>query len=312
MSPRILQVSRLTPAFETALAAQFSVVPLWIERDRTAFLRERGAGFDVVVTTAPIGASAELLAALPNLKAIVSRGVGYETIALDEARRRGILVSNTPGVLNGCVADLAFGALIAVARELCAADRYVRQGDWEKARYPLTTRVHGKKLGILGLGAIGRTIAKRASGFDMQVRYHNRRAAPDVDYGYEPSLVELARWADFLVVACSGGPDTQGLVSSEVLRALGAAGYLVNVARGSVVDEAALIEALQEKRIAGAALDVYAHEPHVPEALRALENAVLLPHISSNSRETLAAMESLVLDNLHSYCAMARLVTPVV
>lgn len=308
---KILQVARLTPRFEELLAARYRVCPLWAQADRDAFLRDRGGEFEIVVTTAPVGASAALLAQLPNLKAIVSRGVGLETIALSEARARHIAVSNTPDVLNGCVADAAFGALIAVARELVAADRFLRRGDWSRGRYPLTTRVHGKRLGILGLGAIGRTIARRASGFDMEIRYHNRSAVADVPYTYEATPCSLARWADFLVVSCTGGPHTRGLVSAEVLSALGAGGYLVNVSRGSVVDERALIEALVDKRIAGAALDVYENEPHVPDALLALDNVVLLPHLASNSRETLGAMEALLLDNLRRFLADGQLVTPV-
>jgi hydroxypyruvate reductase len=187
----------------------------------------------------------------------------------------------------------------------------VRRGDWERGRFPMMTRISGKRLGIVGLGAIGRTIARRASGFDMEVRYHNRREAAGVTYAYEPSLPELARWADFLVLSCSGGPDTRGMISTDVLAALGPAGYLVNVSRGSVVDETALVRALIEQRIAGAALDVYEHEPHVPEPLISLENVVLLPHISSSSRETFAAMEALLLDNLRSYFAGKDVKTPV-
>ncbi len=309
--PCILQNARLSPETERVLDNEFTVHRMCGEPDREAFLAAYGAAFDAIVTTAPVGASADLIDALPNLKVIVSRGVGTETIDLECARTLGIPVSNTPGVLTDCVADLAFGALIAAARGLCAADRYVRRGDWQRGRFPMTTRVSGKRLGIVGLGAIGRTIAKRASGFDMEVRYHNRRAAKDVPYAYEASLLELARWADFLVISCSGGPATRRLVSAEVVCALGADGYLVNVSRGSVVDESALVSALVERRIAGAALDVYEHEPDVPEVLLTLDHVVLLPHISSSSRETFAAMEQLVLDNLRSFFAGGQLVTPV-
>ena len=311
MSPSILQNARLSPELERTLAGEFRVHPLWQEKDAPAFLARHGGEFTGLVTTAPVGASAALIDALPNLKVIASRGVGYDTIALDRARSRGILVAYTPGVLTDCVADLAFGALIAAARGLCAADRFVRRGDWQRGRFGMTTRVSGKRLGILGLGAIGRTIAKRASGFDMEVRYHNRSAVPDVPYVREPSLLELARWADFLVVACSGGPETRHLVSAKVIAALGPEAFLVNVSRGTVVDEPVLVDALVNKRIAGAALDVYEREPHVPEALLALDNVVLLPHVSSSSRETFAAMEALVLENLRRYFAEGKVVTPV-
>lgn len=309
--PLILQAARLTPDFEQRLAAEFAVHPLWSEADRPGFLRERGANFEILVTTAPAGADAPLIAALPGLRAVVCRGVGVDAIDLGAARRRNIVVSNTPGVLTGCVADAAVGALIAAARGLCAADRFVRRGDWLRGRFPATTRVHGKRLGIVGLGAIGRAVARRAAGFDLDVRYHNRRPAPDTPYVYEPSLAALARWCDFLMVCCSGGPETRGLISADILSALGPAGYLVNVARGSVVDEPALVAALVERRIAGAALDVHAHEPQVHEALLALDTVVLLPHLASNTRETFAAMEDLVLANLRSFCVEGRLLTPV-
>lgn len=279
--------------------------------DRERLIMQHGARIDAIVTTAPVGVPAGLIDALPNLRVIASRGVGYDTIDIACARRRGIAVSYTPDVLTDCVADLAFGALIAAARNICAADRFVRRGDWMRGRFPMSTRVSGKRLGILGLGAIGRAIAKRASGFDLEIRYHNRRPVDGAAYRYEPSLVELARWADFLVVSCSGGPETRGIVSSEVIAALGSKGYLVNVSRGSVVDEPALVQALVGSRIAGAALDVYEREPHVPEALLPLDNVVLLPHISSSSRETFAAMEALVLENLRSFFERGELTTPV-
>ena len=311
MKLAILQNGRLSPEFEAALAEEFAVHPLWRETDAATFLKQHGAQFVGLVTTAPVGAAAPLIDALPNLRVIASRGVGYETIDVERARSRGVQVSNTPGVLTDCVADLAFGALIASARNLCAADRFVRRGDWRRGRFPLATRVSGKRLGIVGLGAIGRTIAKRASGFDMEIRYHNRRRVADVPYRHEPSLLDLAHWADFLVVSCSGGAETRGLISAEVIAALGCDAYLVNISRGTVVDEPALVDALVNRRIAGAALDVYAREPDVPEELLHLDNAVLLPHISSSSRETFAAMEALVLANLRSFFAEGKLVTPV-
>jgi lactate dehydrogenase-like 2-hydroxyacid dehydrogenase len=309
--PALLQVAPLSAEAERALNDEFAVHRLFEQPNRDRLLAVSGAAIEAMVTTAPVGAGAGLMGALPNLKLIASRGVGYETIDLACARQRGIVVTNTPGVLNDCVADLAFGALIAAARGIPAADRFVRRGDWQRGRFPMMTRISGKRLGIVGLGAIGRTIARRASGFDMEVRYHNRREAAGVTYAYEPSLPELARWADFLVLSCSGGPDTRGMISTDVLAALGPAGYLVNVSRGSVVDETALVQALIEQRIAGAALDVYEHEPHVPERLISLENVVLLPNISSSSRETFAAMEALLLDNVRSYFAGEGVKTPV-
>jgi lactate dehydrogenase-like 2-hydroxyacid dehydrogenase len=252
------------------------------------------------------------MAALPALKAICSFGVGYETIDVDEATRRGIVVSNTPDVLNDCVADIAFGLLIDVARGLSASDRFARRGDWLKGAFPLQTRVSGKRLGILGLGRIGRVIARRASGFDMEVRYHSRQPVATVDYRYEPTLTGLAQWADFLVVASAGGAETRHLVSPEVIAALGPDGYLINIARGSVIDEAALVDGLVNRRIAGAGLDVFADEPKIPAALLDLDNVVLLPHVASGTHETRQAMADLTLANLRQFLASGTLLTGVV
>jgi len=312
MKPRVLQVGALTPALEAALAGRFDVHPLWREAAAKAFLAARGAEFTAVATSARYGADRALIESLPSLKVIASFGVGTDTIDLDAARARGVAVSNTPEVLNDCVADLAFGLLLDVARRLSAADRFVRRGDWLEGGFPLATKVSGKKLGIVGLGRIGAAIAKRGGGFDMTVRYHNRRPVEGSPHGYEASLPALAAWADFLVVACSGGPATRHLVSAEVIDALGPQGFLVNIARGSVVDEAALVAALLAGRIAGAALDVFEHEPNVPPALFGLDNVVLLPHIASGTHETRKAMGDCVFANLQSWFDHGRLLTPVV
>jgi hydroxypyruvate reductase len=310
--PRLLQNGRLSPDLESALAQEFDIHPLWRETDPAAFLAKRGGEFAGVVTSAPVGANASLIDALPALKVISSRGVGYETIDLDAAKRRGVVVSNTPSVLNDCVADLAFGALMDVARGLSAADRFVRRGDWQREKFPLMTSITGKRLGIVGLGRIGRTVAKRASGFEMEVRYNDLRPIPEVPYTFEPSVTELARWTDFLVISSAGGPQSRHLVSAEVLAALGPKGFLINAARGTVVDETALVDALVNKRIAGAALDVFQDEPNVPAALMSLDNVVLLPHIASGTHETRKAMEDLVLANLRSFFTEGKLLTPVV
>ena len=308
---RVLQAGRLMPELEAALAEQFDVHPLWNEKDQKRFLAEQGAGFQALVTTSKNGADAALMDAMPNLKAIAHFGVGYDTVDAGAAAKRGIGLSNTPDVLNDCVADVAMGLLIDAARGLSASDRFVRRGDWLKGPFPLTTRVSGKKLGIAGLGRIGQAIAKRAQGFDMDIRYHSRKPVAGVAFTHEPSLVSLAQWCDFLVVIVSGGPATRHLVSAEVIEALGPQGYLVNVSRGSVVDEAALVDALVNRRIAGAGLDVFEDEPRVPQALMALDNVVLLPHLASGTRETRQAMADLVLANLHSWFDHGRLVTPV-
>ena len=312
MKPRLLQHGRLMASLEAALAEHFDVQPLWSEPDPRAFLAARGGEFVGLVTSARFGADRALMAALPRLAVIANFGVGVDTIDLEAARERRVAVANTPDVLTDCVADLAFGLVIDAARGLSAADRFVRRGDWLRGPFPLASRVSGKRLGIVGLGRIGAAIARRAGGFDMPVRYHNRRPVEGTPYQYEARLPALAEWADFLVVACSGGAATRHLVSRPVLDALGPAGFLVNISRGSVVDEAALVEALQAGRIAGAGLDVFEDEPNVPATLFALDNVVLLPHIASATRETRQAMADCVVANLRSWFDHGRLLTPVV
>jgi len=308
--PRVLQKGRLMPALEVQLNERYDVQGLWQHSDAAAFLEAHGSEFSGLVTSANVGADAQLIDQLPQLRVISSFGVGIDKIDLHAAQRRGVAVGYTPDVLNDCVADLAIGMLIDVARGISAADRYVRRGEWQRGNYPLTTRVSGKRLGIFGLGRIGRAIAKRASGFDMSVRYTNRSPVAGTPYAFEPSLVELAKWADFLVVAAAGGPSTRRQVSAAVLEALGPKGFVINVSRGTVIDEAALVDALVQRRIAGAALDVFEHEPQVPQALFELDNVVLLPHVASGTQETRQAMADLVLANLASYYADGKLVTP--
>jgi lactate dehydrogenase-like 2-hydroxyacid dehydrogenase len=311
MSHRLLiQQGALTPPLQARLQARYETRMLPVPgAERDAFLDAHGKGAVALATNARYGASAELIAKLPDLKVISSLGVGLDAIDLPAMRARGIAVGFTPEVLNDCVADIAFALLMAVARRVAAADAFVRRGDWPKNSFPLTTRVAGKRLGILGMGRIGSVIARRASGFDMEVRYHNRRQVTGSVHGYAETPRELAEWADFLVVASAGGAETRGLVSTGVLDALGPKGYLVNVSRGTVVDEPVLIEYLQQKRIAGAGLDVFEQEPQVPEALRALDNVVLLPHIASNTEETRAAMTQRVEDNLEAFLAGRPLVS---
>jgi hydroxypyruvate reductase len=311
MKPRILQNGRLLPAVEAALAQDFDLHALWAETDPAAYLASHGHEFAGLVTSARVGADAALIKALPSLKVISSFGVGYDTIDVAAARQRGVVIGYTPDVLNDCVADLAWGGLIDVARGMTESDRFLRRGDWHKGPFRLATRVSGKRLGVLGLGRIGRSIAKRDLGFDMEVRYHNRQPVPDAPYGYEASAVDLARWADFLVVATAGGAQTRHLVSAAVLEALGPEGYLINISRGTVIDEAALVEALIQHRIAGAALDVYENEPRVPAALLALDHVVLLPHISSATHETRKAMGDLTVANLKQFFQTGQLLTPI-
>ena len=303
MRHRLLQNGPLAPDLEAQLARQYDIHRLWKESDPKAFLANHGGDFVGLVTSARHGADTALLEAMPALKVISSFGVGLDAFDLETARAKGIPIGYTPDVLNDCVADTAFALLMDAARNLSAADRFVRRGDWRTHQFPLATKVSGKRLGILGMGRIGRVIARRASGFDMEVRYHNRSQASDVTCGYAPTLLELATWADFLVIASAGGDETRGLVSREILDALGPKGYLINISRGSVTDQDALVDALVHKRIAGAGLDVFEHEPDVPEALMALDNVVLLPHVASNTHETRSAMAQRVQDNLVAFFA---------
>ena len=310
MSPhRLLNVGRLPLALVARLADAYPLTTLAEQPDPAAWLAQHGASIHGLVTSAPVGADAALMARLPALQVISSFGVGLDKIDLGAAQARGIAVGYTPDVLNDCVADTAFGLLIDVARGFSAADRFVRRGAWPQGPFPLARKVSGARLGLVGMGRIGRTIAQRSVGFDMAVRYHSRRSVADVPWAHEASLIELARWADFLVLITAGGEGTRHLVNAQVLDALGPEGYLINVARGSVVDEAALVAALRDGRIAGAGLDVFQNEPQVPTELLALDNVVLLPHVASATHQTRQAMADRVFDNLQSLYATGQLVS---
>jgi lactate dehydrogenase-like 2-hydroxyacid dehydrogenase len=252
-----------------------------------------------VATGGGTGVPRPIMDALPRLEIIAVNGIGTDAVDLERARARGIRVATTPGVLTDDVADMAMGLLLAVMRGLSAGDRFVRAGRWgADGSLPLARKVGGKRLGILGLGQVGRAVARRAEAFGMEIAYTDLRAFDDVAHRHEPELAALAGWADALIVAASGGPGSRGIVDGGVLDALGPEGVLVNVARGSVVDEAALVAALTEGRLGGAGLDVFAHEPHVPEALLGLDRVVLQPHRASATVETRLAMGELVLANL--------------
>ena len=266
----------------------------------------------VAVTSGVWGVRREHLDRMPGLGAVVNFGVGYDSTDVGEASRRGVVVSNTPDVLTDCVADAAVGLVIDVMRRLSAADRFVRRGEWAGGSVPaLARRVSGAHVGILGLGRIGMAIAHRLTAFDATISYHNRRERADVRYSYAASPVELATACDVLVIATAGGTDSRHLVDREVLDALGPEGFLVNVARGSVVDEQALVAALEGGRLAGAGLDVFADEPRVPAALLDRDDVVLLPHLGSATVETRAAMAELVLANVERFLADGTLITPV-
>jgi hydroxypyruvate reductase len=297
----VLQIGPLMPALEAALREGCTVLTA-NSLDATSPLADMTAAASVqaVVTSAPVGVPAAWLPQLPALKVVSSFGVGLDKLPLDACREHKLPVGYTPDVLNDCVADLAMGLLLDGARRIAAADRFVRGGHWLQGRFPVTTRVSGKRLGIVGLGRIGQAVAHRALGFDMDIAYHNRRPVEGAAWRHEPSLLALADWADFLVLTLAGGAGTRHLVNADVLRALGPKGLLVNVARGSVVDEAALIACLQSGELGGAALDVFEDEPRVPEALLALEQVVLVPHMASGTQDTRQAMADLTLANLRA------------
>lgn len=267
--------------------------------------------------TALVGTGSEskvdknLLCMLPNVKLIALCGVGYDGIEMAAIQERGIVVTHTPGTMTADVADLALGLMLAMGRRIPQADHYLRNGDWVMEPFAMTRRVSGKRLGVLGLGRIGRAIAKRAEAFDMTVDYCSRAPKPEVPYAFHADVASLAEAVDFLVVATPGGAETKSLVNAEVLAKLGPKGFLINIARGSVVDPVALVQALKDKTIAGAGLDVFWDEPRVPAELRGLSNVVLTPHIGSHTEETRRDMANLTMANLRAFYAQETLPTPV-
>lgn len=309
--PAVLTVAKLPPFYFEALKAAFEVHDRLHETDPEAFARiapsirgVTGGGSSKVPRA--------LIEKLPNLEMISVMGVGYDGVDVAAAKERGIPVTHTPGVLDDEVADLALGLMLSVARRIPLSDRYVREGRWpEKGPMPLARKMSGARLGIVGLGRIGGAIAKRAEAFGMKIAYCTRNRRSESAYSYFGDVKQLAANSDFLVVSAPGGAGTKHLVNAQVLEALGPRGFLINVARGSVVDEAALIAALQQGRIAGAGLDVFEKEPYVPELFWKMDNVVLTPHIATTTHETLQAMADLALDNLKAHFARKPLLSPV-
>ena len=313
MKPDILLIEPMMAAIERQLDAGYRVHRLAEAADPEALVARVAPTIRAIVTGGATGASPELVERLPALEIIAINGIGTDAVDLGQARARGVRVTTTPDVLTEDVADLAMGLLLAAARRICVGDRFVRAGRWRRREpLPLAAKVSGKKLGILGMGRVGRAIARRAEAFGLEIAYHDLRAFDDLPFTYRPGLAELAAWADVLVVAAAGGPQSRGIVDRTVLDALGPAGILVNVARGSVVDEPALVAALLEGRLGGAGLDVFVDEPEVPEALLALDQVVLQPHRASATVETRIAMGELVLANLAAHFAGGPPVTRVV
>ncbi|MGO4526845.1 2-hydroxyacid dehydrogenase [Microvirga sp. 2MCAF35] len=308
----ILMTAPMMPIVIDALDKAFTLYRLWEQNDKEAFLKEFGPRIRGVATSTLFGrVDSTLLDLLPNAEIVSSFGVGYDNVDAEEAAKRNIVVTNTPGVLDDEVADLTLGLLLATLRKIPQADRYLRDGKWLKASFPLSTTLRDRKIGIVGLGRIGKAIARRLSGFDVSIAYHGRTQQDDVAYPYYPTVTGLAEACDVLIVITPGGSATKHLIDAEVLKALGPNGVLINVARGTVVDEQALIEALKSGTILSAGLDVYEDEPRVPQELIDLEHVVLLPHIASASVHTRNAMGKLVADNLISWFDGKGPMTPV-
>lgn len=309
--PHILTVAKLPPFLMEPLQAAYEVHDRLHESDPAAFARVA----PLVRAIAGGGESKvprSLMEQLPALEMVSIMGVGYDGVDVAAALDKRIPVTHTPGVLNDEVADLAIGLMLSVARRIPLADRYVRAGRWAKeGAMPLARKVSGARLGIVGLGRIGQAIANRAEAFGMAIAYTARSAKAELAYTFYPTAQALAAQVDFLVVITPGGAGTRHMINAEVLKALGPEGYLINVARGSVVDEAALVDALQQGVIAGAALDVFEKEPHPTEALWSMDNVVLTPHMASATVQTRHAMAKLAVDNLRAHFAGQALFTPV-
>ncbi|WP_417372562.1 2-hydroxyacid dehydrogenase [Glutamicibacter protophormiae] len=309
----ILQVGPVNPAVAQSLSRKFGALELPDAGPaREALLEARGAQIRVAVCSGRVGVDTELMLRLPRLEAIINFGVGYDATDIELARERGIAVSNTPDVLTNCVADTALGLYLNTLRSLPAAERFVRDGSWTSGQnFRLTKRASGTRVGILGLGRIGQAIAVRLQAFGCEIHYHNRSEKQGAGYTYHSSAVSLAAATDVLMIAAAGGPHSAGLVDREVIEAVGPQGFIINIARGSVIDETALLEALRSGAVAGAGLDVFANEPHLPPGLLELENVVLLPHVGSGTIETRRDMAALTLENLRSYLTDRTLLTPI-
>ena len=307
----LLLIGDVTDTMRAHLAAKFTIHELADMTDPLAWLKEHGAKIQYVSTNGHDGIRPEYVEAMPDLKLISCYGVGYDAIDTAQAVSRGIWVTHTPNVLNAEVATTALMLMLACYRNLLADDAYVRSGKWQTdGNAPLTRTADNRTVGIVGLGRIGQAIADKLAPFNAKILYHARNEK-SVDYTYYSDLTAMARDSEVLICITPGGPSTHKLVNADVIKALGPEGILINVSRGSVVDEAALIAALQEQRLGAAGLDVFEHEPKVPTALRALSNVVLLPHVGSATHETRAAMGALTVDNLLQHFEQGTVISPV-
>jgi lactate dehydrogenase-like 2-hydroxyacid dehydrogenase len=311
MKAEIIVVGKIFDVTQAKLDREFTCHKLYEAPDRNAFLEQHAPTVRGLATFGPSGADAALMDALPRLEIIANFGVGVDAIDLAAARQRNIIVTNTPDVLNECVSDTAMALVLDALRRFPQSETYLRSGYWAtRGAFPLTTSLGGKTLGILGLGRIGESIAKRALAFGMKIRYHNR-SRKSVPYPYDADPVALAKNADVLLVATPGGAETARIINARVLDALGPEGFLVNIARGSVVDEPVLLRYLKEGKIAGAGLDVFDNEPKINPEWFAVDNAVLYPHVGSATVETRTAMGDLQVENLRLHFAGKPVKTPV-
>jgi len=308
MQPDILVTAQLPSVLYDPLKASYRCHDYYQASDKAGLLSANGAQIRGLVQSGRTMAPVSLLDALPKLEIISVSGVGYDGVPVAYCKQRGIKVTHTPDVLTDDVADVALGLILMTGRGFVSADRFVRTGAWEKRGPELTTKLGGKKVGILGLGRIGKAIAQRVAAMGMKVAYTDR-IRQDVAYEFFPDLAALASAVDFLVVACTGGEATRHAVNADVFAALGKKGTLINIARGSIVDEPALIAALESGTIKGAGLDVYADEPRIPSELLSMENVVLLPHVGSSTRETRLAMGDLCRANLDLWFAEKKVLT---
>ena len=312
MKPDLFVVGPIYPPALKIIDDTYTTHKLWLAPDKDAFIASVADRCIAAATSGTNGMRAPMIAKLPKLKLIAHFGVGVDSLDVDAAKARGITVTNTPDVLTEEVADLTLGLLLATMRRLGAAERHVRSGQWRaKGPMPLTDSLQGKTVGIMGMGRIGKAIARRCEAFNLKIAYQGPNRKPDLAWPYYADPVALARDCDIIIAAFPGGDSTNGLVSRAVIEALGPQGILINIARGSVVDEEALVEALVSGKLGGAGLDVFVHEPKVPEALFALDNVVLLPHVGSATHPTRMAMGQLQIDNLAAFFAGKPLKTPV-
>ncbi|HYS68437.1 MAG TPA: 2-hydroxyacid dehydrogenase [Paraburkholderia sp.] len=310
MKPSLLILIHFDDASRASIEAAFDVVYAPDSAQRSAAIGAHGDTIRAVLTNGTTGLTAAEIDRMPQLELISALGAGYENLAVDHARSRRIVLVNGAGTNDHCVADHAFALLLAIVREVPQLDRATRDGIWRDA-LPMQPNVSGKRLGIVGLGNIGEKVARRGAGFDMEIGYHNRKPRDGSALRYFDSVAALAQWSDFLVVATPGGAGTHHLIGKTVLEALGPKGFVVNVSRGSVVDTAALAQALATQAIAGAALDVYESEPHPPEALLTLRNVVLTPHVGGRSPEAITASIDNFLTNARRHFAGEAVLTPI-